>query len=115
MNIPFQIADWNDIPVIIKPGETGDAHWRVLQFGDLRIRIVEYSANYKADHCCEKGHIMYCIDGEMETELSNGEKHILKKGMSYLVSDDMSSHRSVSKNGVILFIVDGGFLNAAGL
>ena len=109
--IPFQTTDWDNIPATVHPGETGTAYWKTLQFGGLRIRMVEYSANYKADHWCEKGHVIYCIDGEMETELSTGEIFLLTKGMTYKVSDNLSSHRSSSKEGVKLLIVDGDFLS----
>lgn len=109
-NIPFQITDWEKIPAIEHKGETGSAFWRVLQLGDLRVRMVEYSKNYKADHWCEKGHIIYCIEGEMITELADGQKFKMYKGMSYQVSDTLSSHRTYSENGVKLFIVDGAFL-----
>lgn len=109
-SIPFQITDWESVPVTEHPGESGVAFWKTLQFGDLRIRMVEYSANYLADHWCSKGHIIYCIEGEMECELSDGKKRILSKGMTYEVSDGMSSHRSFSKDGVKLLIIDGGFL-----
>jgi len=78
----------------------------------LRIRLVEYSANYLADHWCEKGHVVQCLEGEFETELSTGEKILLTKGMTYVVSDELSSHRSYSKNGVKLLIIDGGFLKS---
>ena len=108
--IPFQITDWESVLVTEHPGETGLAFWKTLQFGDLRMRIVEYSANYLADHWCSKGHIIYCIEGEMISELSDGSKHTLSKGMSYEVSDEMSSHRTFSKDGVKLLIIDGGFL-----
>lgn len=108
--IPFQTTDWNKIPKTMHNGITGVACWQTLQFGDLRIRMVEYSKNYKADHWCEKGHIIYCIEGEMETELSTGDFFLLKKGMTYQVSDDLSSHRSSSKDGVKLLIIDGAFL-----
>lgn len=110
MNIPFQVTDWSLVPATEHPGETGTACWRTLQFGDLRIRMVEYSANYKADHWCEKGHIIYCIEGEMTTELADGKEFRMTQGMSYQVSDGLSSHRSWSKDGVKLFIVDGDFL-----
>jgi quercetin dioxygenase-like cupin family protein len=109
--IPFQITDWEFIPKTEHKGERGTASWQTLQFGDLRIRLVEYSNDYKADHWCEKGHIIYCVEGEMTTELSTGEKFVLRKGMSYQVSDGLSSHRTYSEKGVKLFIVDGGFLN----
>ena len=111
LNIPFQTTDWSTVPKTIHQGDTGIAYWQTLQFGHLRIRMVEYSENYKADHWCKKGHIVYCIDGEMESELSNGEKYLLKKGMTYQVSDDVSSHRSYSEKGVKLLIIDGGFLS----
>lgn len=109
-SIPFQTTDWNNISKTEHPGDTGVAYWQTLQFGDLRIRMVEYSENYLANHWCEKGHIVYCIDGEMESELSTGEKYLLKKGMTYQVSDDLSSHRSFSKQGVKVLIIDGAFL-----
>jgi hypothetical protein len=109
-NIPFQLTDWTKIPVVEQKGESGTVSSQTLQLGDLRIRMVEYSENYKADHWCQKGHIIYCIEGEMITELDNGEEFILSKGMSYQVSDELSSHRTYSKNGVKLFVIDGSFL-----
>ena len=111
-NIPFHLTNWESIPTVEHNGETGVAYWKTLQFGNLRIRIVEYSQNYKADHWCSKGHIIYCIEGEMTTELSDGSKHTLRKGMSYQVSDELSSHRTSSDEGVKLFIVDGSFLGS---
>lgn len=110
MNIPFQLTHWENIPATEHHGTTGKAYWKTLQFEGLRIRQVEYSKNYLADHWCEKGHIIYCLDGEMDTELKDGSVHKLTKGMSYQVSDDLSSHRTSSVNGVKLFIVDGDFL-----
>ena len=108
--IPFQITDWEKISAVEHKGETGTAYWKVLQFGNLRIRMIEYSANYLADHWCEKGHIIYCVKGGMDTELKDGSIHKLSAGMSYEVSDGLSSHRSYSKNGATLFVVDGDFL-----
>lgn len=108
--IPFQTIDWNLIPKTEHKGETGTAFWQTLQFDGLRIRLVEYSAGYFADHWCEKGHIVHCLDGEFTSELKSGEIFSLSKGMSYVVSDDVSSHRSSTKNGVKLLIIDGNFL-----
>lgn len=110
MNIPFQLTDWKHVPAIEHKGETGIAYWKTLQFEGLRIRMVEYSKNYKADHWCEKGHIIYCVEGEMDTKLSDGRVVKLREGMSYHVSDGLSSHCTSSVNGVKLFIVDGDFL-----
>ncbi len=110
MEIPFATTDWNALPATRHPGETGFAIWKTLQYPGLRIRLVEYSSNYLADHWCEKGHILFCLEGEMLTELSSGEQLTLTKNMSYQVSDTLSSHRSSTKAGAKLFIVDGDFL-----
>ncbi len=112
MKIPFTTIDWTAIEKVEHKGETGTSYWQTLQFGGLRIRIVEYTEGYLADHWCEKGHIVHCLEGEFMTELKTGEKLSLSKGKSYVVSDELSSHRSFSKNGVKLLIVDGDFLKA---
>jgi len=109
-NIPFQTVDWEKIPKTEHKGETGIAYWQTIQFQGLRIRIVEYSAGYVADHWCEKGHIVHCLEGEVINEQQNGENSILTQGMSYVVSDELSSHRSVTEKGVKLMIIDGDFL-----
>ena len=109
-NIPFQVVDWTRIPKTEHIGEKGLAFWQTLQFHGLRIRLVEYSAGYLADHWCTKGHIVHCLEGEFESELQDGKKFLLKKGMTYVVSDEFSSHRSTTKNGVKLLIIDGDFL-----
>ena len=109
-NIPFQTIDWKSIPKTEYSGTTGTAYWQTMQFGDLRVRYVEYSENYKADHWCEKGHIVYCLKGEVINELKDGTQSTLSEGMSYIVSDDLSSHRSITKDGVHLLIIDGDFL-----
>jgi hypothetical protein len=111
-SIPFQTIDWNSIPKTEHSGETGTAFWQTLQFPGLRIRIVEYSKGYKADHWCKKGHIVHCLKGEFVSELQNGKQFILSKGMTYVVSDELSSHRSITKNGVKLMIIDGDFLQS---
>jgi hypothetical protein len=110
MEIPFSTIDWSEVEKAEHKGETGTSYWQTLNFGDLRIRIVEYSNGYLADHWCQKGHIVHCLEGEFESELSTGEKIKLGKGMSYIVSNEFSSHRSMSENGVKLLIIDGGFL-----
>lgn len=109
-NIPFQTIDWSKVEKTEHKGESGVAYWQTLQFDGLRIRLVEYSAGYIADHWCEKGHIVHCLEGEVINEQKNGDSSILTPGMSYVVSDNLSSHRSVTKNGVKLMIIDGDFL-----
>lgn len=109
-SIPFQSIDWANIERTEHPGETGTSFWQTLQLEGLRIRKVDYSAGYLADHWCQKGHIVHCLEGAFISELDNGELISLSKGMTYVVSDNRSSHRSVSANGVQLLIIDGDFL-----
>jgi hypothetical protein len=109
-NIPFQTIDWTSIEKDEHKGETGSALWQTVQLEGLRIRLVEYSKGYLADHWCQKGHIVHCLDGDFVSELSTGEKISLTKGQTYIVSDELSSHRSASTVGVKLLIIDGDFL-----
>lgn len=109
-NFPFQTIDWTDIPKTAHKGESGTAYWQTLQLPGLRIRLVEYSKGYLADHWCQKGHIVHCLDGEFISEMRDGAKFNLATGMTYVVSDELSSHRSVTVNGVKLLIIDGDFL-----
>ena len=109
--ILFQSTDWNAIPATEHRGESGTAYWRTLQYEGLRIRLVEYSKGYSADHWCKAGHIVYCIEGEMTSELADGRTFTISKGMTYQVSDGVSQHRSHTTEGVKLLIVDGQFLN----
>jgi quercetin dioxygenase-like cupin family protein len=103
---PFQTLDWTGIEAEEHTGTTGTASRKIFQMGDIRIRMVEYSANYFADHWCQKGHIIYCIKGEMITELEDGRQFTLSQGMSYHVGDNSNAHRSRSKDGCTLFVVD---------
>lgn len=105
-DIPFGTTDWADVPQTEHRGETGMALWRTRHFGDIRVRLVEYSAGYLADHWCEKGHILFCLSGELHTELKDGRTYTLKPGMSYQVADHAEPHRSSTAVGARLFVVD---------
>ncbi len=105
-NIPFGTTDWSDVDATEHPGDTGMAYWRTRQFGDLRVRMVQYSAGYLADHWCSKGHILLCLEGELHTELEDGRRFVLTPGMSYQVADQAEPHRSSTPTGAKLFIVD---------
>ena len=113
-NIFFQTIDWANITPTEHAGETGMAYWRTSLHNGLRIRIVAYTPGYVADHWCQKGHIVHCLEGSIVSELATGEKHLLSAGMTYVVSDELSSHRSVSEHGAKLLIVDGDFLRSEG-
>ncbi|MBW4362685.1 DHCW motif cupin fold protein [Flavobacterium taihuense] len=108
--IPFQTIDWDKIETTEYIGTTGTAYWQTVLLDGLRIRKVVYSGNYFADHWCQKGHIVHCLEGEFISELENGETFKLIQGMTYIVSDDLSSHRSKTVNKVTLLIIDGDFL-----
>src|SRR5689334_6875171 len=104
--IPFGTTDWSKVERTEHKGESGAAFWRTRQFGSIRVRMVEYSPGYRADHWCEKGHILLCLAGELETELRDGRRFHLGPGMSYQVADGAEAHRSSTQTGATLFIVD---------
>ena len=103
---PFQTLDWSSIPKEEHKGETGITYWQTQMLNEIRVRMVEYSPGYKADHWCSKGHIIFCMEGKMETELEDGRIMKLTKGMTYFVGDNSDAHRTSSKDGCKLFIVD---------
>jgi len=105
-NIPFGITDWSQVASSEHPGTSGMAYWRTRQFDTIRVRLVEYSPGYLADHWCSKGHILFCLEGELHTELADGREFTLTPGMSYQVADQAEAHRSSTSTGVKLFIVD---------
>ncbi len=105
-SFPFEAIDWQKIEPVVYKGISGEALWRTVQWGVIRIRLVEYTAGYMADHWCSKGHIIFCVEGKLETELDDGRKFALQKGMMHTVGDDAGAHRSGSVNGCTLFIVD---------
>jgi len=105
-DVPFGITDWSKVTPTEHKGESGSATWRTCQFGDIRVRMVEYSPGYRADHWCSKGHIILCVDGELHTELHDGRTVVLRAGASYQVGDGIDSHRSYTPTGAKLFIVD---------
>ena len=105
-DLPFGTTDWAAIDPTEHPGEAGTAHWRTREFGPIRVRLVEYSPGYRADHWCEKGHILFCVEGTLDTELLDGRRFQLRAGMSYQVADKAEPHRSSTSTGATLFIVD---------
>ncbi len=108
--IPFQTINWAAVEKTEHRGITGTSFWKTVQLPGLRLRMVKYSPGYLADHWCQKGHVVQCVEGEFISEMENGEQTILTKEMTYIVSDNLSSHRSASQGGALLFIIDGDFL-----
>lgn len=104
--IAFGTTDWSSVAPTEHRGERGVALWRTCNFGGIRVRMVEYSAGYLADHWCTKGHILLCMEGELHTELEDGRSFVLRPGMSYQVADNAEAHRSRTQTGAKLFIVD---------
>ncbi len=106
LNIPFGVTDWSQIEKTEHPGDTGVAYWQTRNFGAIRVRMVEYSVGYLADHWCSKGHILLCLEGRLDTELEDGRIITLTPGRSYQVADNTEPHRSRTDDGAKLFIVD---------
>lgn len=110
---PYRAVDWTGVERVEHKGDPGMSYWRTLQLPGLRIRVVEYSPGYVADHWCQKGHIVHCLEGEFVNEQEDGARTVMAKGMTYVVSDGASSHRSRTEGGATLLIIDGDFLEAA--
>jgi quercetin dioxygenase-like cupin family protein len=105
-NIPFGTTNWSQVERVEKSAQAGQAFWQTQQFGDVRVRMVEYTPGYVSDHWCVKGHILLCLEGELHTELEDGRSFTLTAGMSYQVADNAEPHRSTAPLGAKLFIVD---------
>jgi quercetin dioxygenase-like cupin family protein len=105
-DVPFATTEWSAIEPTAHKGDTGMAYWRTRTFGDIRVRMVEYTPGYLANHWCSKGHILLCLEGELETELADGRRFTLTPGVSYQVADRAEPHRSRTRVGAKLFIVD---------
>jgi hypothetical protein len=105
-NIPFATTDWSQVEPVEHSAQAGKTFWRTQQFGDIRVRMVEYTPGYVSDHWCVKGHVLLCLAGELHTELADGRTFTLTPGTSYQVADNAEPHRSTSPKGATLFIVD---------
>jgi hypothetical protein len=105
-DLPFGTVDWDTVERTTHAGETGVAYWRTRHFGDVRLRMLKYSAGYLADHWCSKGHFILCLEGELETELADGRRFTLRPGMSYHVADGAEPHRSSTQVGAKLYVID---------
>jgi len=105
-DVPFCTIDWSTVAPTEHPGITGKALWRTFEMGNIRVRLVEYTPGYLADHWCNRGHVLLVLEGELVTELSDGRKFVLTPGTSYQVADDANPHRSSTEGGAKLFIVD---------
>jgi hypothetical protein len=104
--IPFEALAWDAIEPTKHVGLAGTASWRTRQLGDIRVRMVEYSPGYRADHWCSKGHLVLCVAGQFDSELADGRVICLNPGTSYFVADDVMAHRSSTVNGATLYIID---------
>lgn len=104
--VPFEVMNWKNVPRTEHPGETGVAYWRTKEIGNIRVRMVEYSPGYLADHWCARGHVLLVLEGKLTTELQDGRKFVLHAGDSYQVENESMPHRSVTESGAKLFIVD---------
>jgi quercetin dioxygenase-like cupin family protein len=104
--VSFGTTDWELVPRTEHAGDTGKAYWRTLEVGNIRVRCVEYTPGYLANHWCERGHVLYVLEGELHTELRDGRRFVLKAGTSYQVADGAEAHRSSSPSGAQLLIVD---------
>lgn len=105
-DIAFCTTEWNKVETVEHPGMSGKAYWRTLEMGNVRVRMVEYTPGYVADHWCKRGHVLLVLEGELTTELEDGREFILLPGMSYQVASDAEPRRSRTEKGAKIFVVD---------
>ncbi len=105
-NVPFFTVEWDTITSIEYKGETGMSWCKTIEQGNIRVRMIEYGAGYKADHWCSRGHVVLVLKGELTVELENGKFFHLLSGMSFQVADTVDAHRAYTDNGALVFIVD---------
>ena len=106
-DVSYSLIDWQNVESTEVKGITGHAFWKTKKFNDLRIRIIEKSPGYRADHYCKKGHVIYVIDGEMVIDFENGEKFSVSAGQTVFLGDDPEfGHSTFTENGIKYFIID---------
>jgi len=105
-NLGFSTVDWDAIPIEEHPGDKGTVRSRAYSRNNVRVRMVEYSPGYSADHWCVKGHVVLCVRGEFVSKHKDGSDHTIRAGMTYIVGDHEVPHRSSSEHGATLWIVD---------
>lgn len=105
-DFPFCVTDWSQVERTEHRGETGTSFWHTRMFGEVRVRIMEYSADYRTGYWCSKGHVFYCLEGELEIELEDGRRFVLTPGKSFQVADGAERHRNYSRDGAKFFVVD---------
>ncbi|XXX72022.1 DHCW motif cupin fold protein [Sorangium sp. So ce134] len=105
-NVSFFTTEWGKVPPVEVPGETGMASWRTVEAGNLRVRMVEYTPGYRADHWCERGHVLLVLEGELVTSLRDGREIVLAPGSSFQVGEGAEPHLTSSPRGARVFIVD---------
>ena len=106
-DLPCGMIDWTSVPRTTHAGETGHAVMRARLFGEIQLRMVEYSPGYRADHWCDKGHILLVIEGAVLLEHRDGARYELTAGASWHVADNGAApHRVSCEHGATVFIVD---------
>jgi quercetin dioxygenase-like cupin family protein len=105
-DVPFTVTDLSKVAPSEHAGEKGTSFWHTLESGNLRIRIVEYSAGFLADHFCPRGHVFYVLEGTVLVELKDGQTFTLQAGQDFIAADCENGHRISSSTGAKVFIAD---------
>jgi len=104
--VPFATTDWALLPASEIKGASGVARQRMIEAGNLRLRLVEYSTGYRADHWCEHGHVVLVLEGALTTELKDGRRFESPQGTSFQVAEGDGFHLVSTATGAKVFIVD---------
>jgi len=106
-DVPFSTTDWNEVESVEYKGESGTSFWKTFEAGNIRVRMVEYSPDFKSDHWCGRGHVLLVLEGELVIKLKDGREFTLTSGTSFQVADDdRNPHLAFTEKGANVFIVD---------
>lgn len=98
--------DWSSQPAREIHGTHGRALERTTSLGSIRVRLVEFSPGYEADHWCTRGHIAFVVEGTCTLRIDDGRAVTLSRGQSFTVGDEIDAHMLVTEHGAIVFLVD---------
>jgi quercetin dioxygenase-like cupin family protein len=105
-NFPFDIVRWASQPAVTQPGTSGIATVKTVRLGEMRLRKIEFTPGYCADHWGSKGHIGFVLSGSLSIALENGGVFEVPAGDSFHVGDDRNLHRAETRTGATVILVD---------
>ena len=100
-------TDWSSLVSESVEGLSGNSRSKSIKYGNIRMRTMEYSPGFEADHWCPRGHIIFVLEGEITIKLKDETEQKISKGMSFICGDNETNpHMVYSKKGAFVIIID---------